>query len=76
MNTESVAPISEKRTIRIPESNGIQTLDEAAINRQLHRLGQVRVELNEERSRFIAGVRKILSWDRSQRRQPIYNRSR
>jgi hypothetical protein len=49
-----------------------KTLDEAAINCQLHRLEQVRVELNEERSRFIVGVRKLLGSDRLQRRQPIY----
>jgi hypothetical protein len=45
--------------------------DEAAINRQLHRLEQVRVKFNEERSPFIVAVRKILGSDRLPRRQPI-----
>jgi Spy/CpxP family protein refolding chaperone len=53
-----------------------KTLDETAINRQLQRLEQARAELNEERSRFIVGVRKILGRDRFQRLQQIYAGSR
>lgn len=53
-----------------------KTLDEAAINRQLGRLEQARAALNEERSRFVVGVRKILGRDRFQRLQQIYAESR
>jgi Spy/CpxP family protein refolding chaperone len=53
-----------------------KTLDEAAINRQLQKLERARSDLNEERSRFIVGVRKILGRDRFQRLQQIYAESR
>lgn len=53
-----------------------KTLDEAAINRQLQRLEQARSELNEERSRFVVEVRKILGSDRFLRLQQIYSGSR
>jgi len=53
-----------------------QTLDEAAINRQLQRLEQARTELNEERSQFIVGIRRILGRDRFQRLQQIYAETR
>jgi len=52
-----------------------KTLDEAAINRQLQKLEQARSELNEERSRFVVAVRKILGSERFQRLQQIYAES-
>ena len=53
-----------------------KTLDEAAVNRQLQKLEQARSELNEERSRFVVAVRKILGSDRFQRLQQIYSEYR
>ena len=53
-----------------------KTLDEAAVNRQLQKLEQARSELNEERSRFVVAVRKILGSDRFQRLQQLYSESR
>lgn len=53
-----------------------KTLDESAINRQLQKLEQARSELNEERSRFVVAVRKILGSERFQRLQQIYAESR
>jgi len=55
------------------ESN---TLDEAAIDRQLAKLEKARSDLNEARSHFVVGVRKILGRDRFQRLQRIYSESR
>ena len=52
-----------------------KTLDEAAVNRQLQKLDQARSELNEERSRFVVAVRKILGSERFQRLQQIYAES-
>lgn len=52
------------------------TLDEAAINRQLKKLEQARSDLNEARSHFVVGVRKILGRDRFQRLQRIFSESR
>ena len=49
-----------------------KNLDEKAVNRQLQKLEKARSELNEERSRFVLGVRKILGPDRFQRLQQIY----
>ena len=49
-----------------------QNLDEKAINRQLRKLEKARSDLNEERSRFVLGVRKILGHNRFQRLQQIY----
>lgn len=51
-----------------------RTLDEAAVNRQLQKLERARSELNEERARFVVGIRKILGSDRFQRLQQIYPR--
>jgi Spy/CpxP family protein refolding chaperone len=52
-----------------------KTLDEPAVNRQMQKLEQARSELNEERSRFVVEVRKILGHDRFQRLQQIYSQS-
>jgi len=49
-----------------------QNLDEKAVNRQLRKLEKARSDLNEERSRFVLGVRKILGHNRFQRLQQIY----
>ncbi len=52
------------------------TLDEAAIDRQLAKLEKARSDLSEARSHFVVGVRKILGRDRFQRLQRIYSESR
>jgi Spy/CpxP family protein refolding chaperone len=52
-----------------------KNLDEAAINRQLAKLEKARSDLNEARSHFVLGVRKILGRDRFQRLQQIYSES-
>lgn len=49
-----------------------KNLDEKAVNRQLQKLEKARSDLNEERSRFVLGVRKILGHTRFQRLQQIY----
>ena len=47
-------------------------LDESAVTRQLKKLEAARSDLNEERSRFVLGIRKILGRDRFQKLKEIY----
>ncbi len=53
-----------------------ESLDETAIMDQFHELDRARSQLDEERFRFLLGVRKIVGYDRFEKLKELYRRLR